>query len=117
MIKRRKVVNKLRQMPPWSGQERGNLWIPLNSILVDKDPFEKKFKMTKSDKLFKEMEYRFRKSSHKRLCAESAVAFLSPFKEFHERGRARYCGVGTINRPYPSGSCQMSFQGNIKLIL
>ncbi len=48
-------------------------------MVDDNDPFEKKFKMTKNDKLFLEMEQKFTKSLLKSKTVENDLVFLEKF--------------------------------------
>ena len=70
-------------------QERGNLWVPVNINAAEYDPFKNEYNMTKSEKLFQEMEYRFTKEALKRRSEERSMSFLSSYKSFHEERRSR----------------------------
>ena len=112
MARRGRGRGKKRRIKSGSMQERGNLWVPVNISAATYNPFEVKFNMTKSDKLFLEMEYRFAKETLKRTHAEQTMSFLSPFKTFHEERRSKTYDLSIRTRPYPSGSCHMFIIGN-----
>ena len=93
-------------------QERGNIWVPVNIDAAKYDPFEVKFKMTQSDKLFSEMEYRFTKEALKRKSEEQSLEFLSCFSSLKEERRSTTSDFSANTRPYPSGSCHTFISGN-----
>ena len=48
---------KKRRIKAGSMQERGNLWVPVNINAAEYDPFKNEYNMTKSENLFREMEW------------------------------------------------------------
>ena len=112
MARKGRGRGKKRRIKSGSMQERGNLWVPVNPSAATYDPFEVKFNMTKSDKLFLEMENRFAKKAIKKTHAEQDMSFLSPFKSFHEERRSKTSHFATVTNPYPTGSCRMFIIGN-----
>ena len=102
---------KKRRIKAGSMQERGNLWVPVNINAAEYDPFKNEYNMTKSEKLFQEMEYRFTKEALKRRSEERSMSFLSSYKSFHEERRSRKSDFAAITRPYPSGSCHTFITG------
>ena len=112
MEKRGSLPCKYLIVTPGSSRERGHLWVPSQIAMVHDDPFGRKFKMTKSDKLFLEMEHRFRKSSLKTKTAEDEISFLSNFKELHENRRSQTTNFAPIAIPYPAGPCHTIQHGD-----
>ena len=112
MGKRSSIPCKYLKVTPGTSRERGHLWVPSEKTMVDNDPFRRKFKIVKSDKLFIEIDTRFTQSSLKRKTIEKDISFLSHFKEFHESRRSRHSGFAAITIPHPSGSCRTILRGN-----
>ena len=112
--KRRKFRGrgKKRRIKAGSMQERGNIWVPVNIDAAKYDPFEVKFNMTQSEKLFSEMEYRFTKEALKRKSEEQSLDFLSCFSSLKEERRSTTSDFSANTRPYPSGSCHTFIAGN-----
>ena len=112
MEKRKSISYKCLKVKRGSSRERGHLWVPSQQAIVHDDPFGKKFKMTKSEKLFLEMDYRFTQSLLKTKTVENDKSFLSHFKKFYENRRSQNSVLANIVSPYPSGSCHTIQHGD-----
>ena len=85
MARNSTVVNNKQKIRPGSAREQGNLWVPVNPILVDNDLFERKLAMNKGDKLVHQMENKIHRSSLK----EDDVKNLNSFTTLQETNRSR----------------------------
>ena len=95
---------------PGSARERGNVWVPMDSSLTGNLPeLSNKFKMTKSDSMFGEMEKKFKNLSVKRRSSFDQ-SFASSSVLARSR-RSRNSDYGTLTTPYPSGSCHTVITG------
>ena len=85
MTRNSTAVSKNQKICPGSAREQGNLWVPVNPILVDNDLFERKLAMNKGDKLVHQMENKIHRSSLK----EDDVKNLISFTTLQETKRSR----------------------------
>ena len=112
MAKKGSISGKRPRAKRGSSGERGYLWVPDQKCKIDNDPFGIKFKMTKSDKLFIEMDHRFTKSLLRSKAHEKDISFITAFKEFKKIQIPQRIDFASVIRPYPSGSCHTILNGD-----
>ena len=97
---------------PGSARERGNVWVPVGTNIKDSNEYWNKFKMTKSDSMFQEMEKKFQNLSARRRSFDHSLSFLTPSELASRSRRTRNSDLATFTRPYPSGSCYTVLTGD-----
>ena len=107
MPQRRRNRSEGRKCRPGSARERGNVWVPviLGTELADNHRHLNKFKMTKSDALFGEMEEKFQKLTTRRRSVDFSISSFATAERTNINRRSRHSDFATLTRPYPSGSC------------
>ena len=113
MSERKRSRSAARRIRPGSARERGNVWVPIDTKgLQAKHQYLNKFKMTKSDSMFQEMEKKFQTVSARRRSFDHSMSFLAPSEIASRSRRSRNSDYGTFTRPYPSGSCHTVILGD-----
>ena len=110
MPQKRRNRSQNRNCRPGSARERGNVWVPVQAgtELQDKQQCWSKFKMTKSDAMFQEMEKKFQRLTTRRRSVgnvEYSLAAFASSERTNANRRSRNSDFSTLTRPYPSGSC------------
>ena len=84
---------------------RGKVWVPdlTQAAISERHQYWNKFKMTKEDELFREMQERFTKLALRKRDVDYPVSAVNSHDNFE---------TSTIIRPYPSGSCHTIMAGN-----
>ena len=106
MVKKGRIGWTGRKIKSGSSRKRGNIWVPINPSLVDKDPFGNKFKkslkMSKSDILFREVECRIIKSSLEDCNVHGNMSFLCSSRYMNEDQRSRRSDFATLTTTHSS---------------
>ena len=113
MPRRQRNRSTNRDCRPGSARERGNVWVPVSITgMADHHQYWNKFKMTKSDAMFQEMEKKFQKLTTRRRSLDYSTSAFSHSDVTNSSRRSRNSDFSTLTRPYPSGSCYTIVTGD-----
>ena len=111
MNKRRRNQNEYRNIRPGSALQRGNVWVPVTENVKEKHEYWNSFTIAKTDKMFQEIETKFRHLSARRRSIGHTVSVTTPTELIYKKLMCRNSDSYNLTKPYPSGSCQTVLVG------
>ena len=107
MNKRRRNQSESRNIRPGSALQRGNVWVPVTENVKEKHEYWNSFTIAKTDKMFREIETKFRDLSARRRSIGHKVSVTTPTEIIYKKLMSRNSDSYNFTKAYPSGSCQV----------